>query len=83
MHCLADHSSHSVEHQHVRLHRLTSRAIRDGAKRIHKIPNPNCWPVLMKEETAVQKVLILIIGAIFGRAHPQKLFKINMSNFAD
>ena len=54
MHGLANHASHSVEHHYVKLHRLTSRAITDRAKRIYKIPNPKCWPVLMKEKRVVQ-----------------------------
>ena len=37
MHCLPDHSLDSVEHQHVKLHQLTSRAIKHRAKRIYKI----------------------------------------------
>lgn len=34
-------------------------------------------------EKKCQKVLTLILGAMFDRAHPQKLFKMNMSNFTD
>ena len=37
MHCLPDHSLDSVEHQHVKLHQLTSRAIKHRAKRIYKM----------------------------------------------
>ena len=54
MHCLPDHASHSVEHKYVKLHQLTSGAIRYRIKRIYKIPNLKCWPVLMKEEKVVQ-----------------------------
>ena len=82
MHCLADHTSHSVEHQRVRLQRLTSRAIRDRAKRIYKILNRKCWHRLMKEKNGVkhrkkcQKVLILILGAISGQSEPPKTIQV-------
>ena len=41
MHCLADRASHSVEHQHLKHYKLTSRAINDREKRIYKVPIPN------------------------------------------
>ena len=87
--CFSDHASHSVEHQHVKLHRQASRTIRGREKRIYKISNPKYWPVLMNEERVVQNAeklsnsLNIDFRCNVWQSGSPKLFKINMSSFAD
>ena len=71
MQWLAEDALKSGEDQFIKLCRLTSGAIREGAKIISKTPYLVWWKVLSKTKECYQKknsknVLNIILGALFG-----------------
>ena len=87
MHCLAEHSPKPAKHQFTKLCRMTSAAIREGAKINLKMPNLIRKQALSKNQKSLsnreklQKCLKDVSGYSVWQSTPQNRLKINLLNF--
>ena len=85
MQWLAEDALKSGKDQFIKLCRLTSEAIREGAKIISKTPYLVWWKVLSKNqrvlsEKKLQKCLKYHPGCIVWRSTPQNVLTISLPN---